>query len=56
MAAYGLFDFSSESAFGRYIIDDFTGQFASVVPEPSELLLLLLGLSCLATYKKKFST
>lgn len=55
VAAYGLFDFSSDSAFGRYIIDDFSGQFGSVVPEPSALLLLLLGLGGLATYKKKFS-
>ncbi len=56
VAAYGLFDFSSDNDFGRYIIDDFSGQFGSVVPEPSALLLLLLGLSCVATYKQKFST
>ena len=49
-AAYGLFDFTSE--LGRYIIDDFTGNFGSVVPEPSTTALLLLGLCGLLTWRR----
>lgn len=44
-AAYGVFDFTSE--FGRYIIDDFTGNYGSVVPEPASAWLLLLGVGLL---------
>jgi hypothetical protein len=43
VASYGIFDFTSE--FGRYIIDNFEGNFGTVerVPEPSALALVALG-------------
>lgn len=43
-ASYGLFNFTSQS--GRYIIDNFTGNFGSApdVPEPSNLALAAAGL------------
>ena len=44
-AAYGLFNFSGEGS--RYIIDNFNGNFGSVVPEPASALLLALGLGAL---------
>ncbi len=45
-ASYGLFDFTG--AGDRYIIDNFSGNFGSVIPEPGSALLLLLGVAALA--------
>jgi len=51
-AAYGLFDFSSE--FGRYIIDDFTGNFGSLpVPEPGTSAMWLAGLGLLGVQARR---
>ena len=52
-AAYGLFDFSSE--FGRYIIDDFEGNFGQI-PEPSTGLLLATGLLGLGARRRRRET
>ena len=51
-AAYGLFDFNSE--FGRYIIDDFDGNFG-VIPEPSTALLMGLGLMTMGFRSRRSS-
>lgn len=45
-AAYGLFNFSGTGT--RYIIDNFTGNFGSVVPEPGTAALMLMGAAALA--------
>jgi hypothetical protein len=49
-AAYELFDFKSEA--GRYIIDNFDGNFGAI-PEPSTALLLALGLVGLAARRRR---
>ncbi|MCV2349418.1 PEP-CTERM sorting domain-containing protein [Paucibacter sp. Y2R2-4] len=51
VAAYGLFDFASQG--GRFIMDDFAGDFGSVVPEPSTWALLLLGCGMLLLLRRR---
>lgn len=52
IAAYGLFDFTSE--YGRYLIDNFEGTFGSTeptgVPEPGTLALALGGFVLIAGF------
>lgn len=52
IAAYGLFDFTSE--FSRYIIDNFEGNFGSAaqIPEPGSVALVLLGGLALAAFRR----
>jgi hypothetical protein len=50
-AAYGLFDFGSEG--GRYIIDNFAGNFGSVVPEPATAGLMALGVAVLVLRRRR---
>jgi len=53
VASYGLFDFSSE--FGRYIIDNFEGDFgsAAAIPEPATAALLGLGIAALGAIRRR---
>lgn len=45
-ASYGLFNFGGSA--DRYIIDNFSGNFGSVIPEPGTGALMLLGAAALA--------
>ena len=54
VASYATFDFTSD--FGRYIIDNFEGNFGTTerVPEPATLLLLGSGFAVMAMIRRKF--
>ncbi|MDY6973047.1 MAG: PEP-CTERM sorting domain-containing protein [Thermodesulfobacteriota bacterium] len=56
-AAYATFDFVSDPEFGRYIIDNFEGNFGTTeidpIPEPSTILLMGAGLLGLVGYGRK---